>query len=124
MRVSAVAYQHLGDEGLALEAAYQMILCIRQLLDDDDFTRIRAFAAAAYHPDHTPDDDHPVWTQLHWSQSAREHLGPVPHHEGLRTAHAMMHCINGMLAPDEIVRVLDFLDAAYSRPEAQNNTSS
>ena len=50
MRVSFLTYDHLGDERIPLDAAYQMISCIQRVLSDDDFARIRAFAAAAFHP--------------------------------------------------------------------------
>ncbi|WP_330347760.1 hypothetical protein [Streptomyces sp. NBC_00582] len=114
----------VGGAGSAQRAfaqglAYQMISCIQRLLSDDDFARIRAFAAAAFHPDHALEGEPFIRTQMRWSRAADEHLGEDSLNEGLWTAHIMLHCIKDLLASDEMRRFLTFVDAAYSHPDAE-----
>jgi hypothetical protein len=119
LQVSALAYEYLGAESIPLDAAYQMIVCIQRLLSDDDFDRIRAFAAAAFHPDHALKGEPFIRTQMRWSRACDEHLGEDRLAEGPQTAHLMLHCIKDLLAPDEMRRFLAFVDAAYSCPDAE-----
>lgn len=95
-----------------------MIVTIQRSLADDDFDRIRAFAEAAFHPDHASEDENFVWTQMRWSRAANHHLGEDPLNEGLRTAHLMLHCIKDLLAPEQMRKFLAFVDAAY-RPDTE-----
>ncbi|MFF7019921.1 hypothetical protein ACFY97_02690 [Streptomyces klenkii] len=124
LRVSALAYQHLGDEGPALDAAYQMTQCIARLLDAGDFARFRAFAAAAYHPDiPTPDGSSRSWAaQCRIFGAAEEHLGEHPSAE-LKVAHLMMNCIHTMLTDGELRQFLTFFEAAYGQPDADTTVS-
>lgn len=119
LRVSALAFQYLGDEGVALDAAYQMIQIIQRLLHEDDFVRLRAFAAAAFHPDHATEGEAFHFTQMRWSRAADKHLGEERLSEELQTAHLMMHCIKDLLTADEFRRFLTFVEAAYGQPSTE-----
>ncbi|MFF4305521.1 hypothetical protein [Streptomyces sp. NPDC001601] len=119
LRVSALAYQHLGADSIPLDAAYQMISCIQRLLSDDDFTRIRAFAEAAFHPDHASEAEPYVQTRMRWSRALDKHLGEQRLSTGLQTAHIMLHCIKDLLTPGEMRQFLTFVDAAYSIPDVE-----
>ncbi|MFF7983045.1 hypothetical protein ACFZDK_28660 [Streptomyces sp. NPDC007901] len=50
IRISALAYEYLGDSGAALEAGYQMLRTIQSLLGPDDFKKAPAFFNAAFGP--------------------------------------------------------------------------
>ncbi|AKL68119.1 hypothetical protein M444_24875 [Streptomyces sp. Mg1] len=123
MRVSFLAYEHLGDESIPLDAAYQMISCLQRVLSDDDFARIRAFAAAAFHPDHASEDEAFIQTRMRWSRALDKHLGEERLSAGLQSAHIMLHCIKDLLTRDEMRQFLAFVDAAYSLPDTKTVAS-
>lgn len=65
-----------ATKAFPLDAAYQMISCIQRLLSDDDFARIRAFASAAFHPDHASEGEPFIRTRMRSLGTARDPSEP------------------------------------------------
>ncbi|WP_055522609.1 hypothetical protein [Streptomyces graminilatus] len=118
LRISALAYEHLSDSGAALEATYQMMRTIQNLLGADDFRRALDFFIAAFGP-RTPEQEERNSlfdrTPHREMRAADKHLGEEPSEE-LSVTYQMMYCIGHMLEDEGLTKFLDFIEAAYIAP--------
>lgn len=121
IRISALAYEHLGDNGAALEASYQMIRTIQSLLDEDDFKKSLDFFNTAFGP-LTPEqkerDSFYERTPHRQMRAATNHFGDELSEE-LSVTYQMMYCMGQMLGDEGLPKFLNFIEAAYLCPDAE-----
>jgi hypothetical protein len=120
-RISALAYEHLSDNGPALDASYQMMRTLQSLLGPDDFKKALVFFKAAFGP--LPPEQKERNSLLERTphremRASTKHLGEELSEE-LSVAYQMMYCMGHMLGDEGLPRFLTFIEAAYLCPDAE-----
>ncbi|MFJ2218378.1 hypothetical protein ACIQVO_39900 [Streptomyces sp. NPDC101062] len=115
IRISALAHEHLSDNGAALEASYQMMRAIQNLLDAEGFQKALDYFIAAFGP-RTPEAQarNSIFdrTPHREMRASDKHLGEELSEE-LNVCRQMLDCIGHMLEDEHLAKFLAFIENAY-----------